>query len=449
MRHRLSAAVGALAVALLVFAIVATPVLAFDNTAASDNAAAPESSNAGGNSAEAPGHADDAVETAAADVPNENSNAGGNSAENSNAGGNGNGVGQEKKADEAAADNNGGSGNNVPADNLNDGVGGGVGNSENQDKDRPGDASNGPGTGQEPAPDCTNPHQGADDPQGGANNNPGPYDNTCNGRPSDNGQGGGNATGRPCMGCVGNADDKNPPGQFPNGASDGNRGKGKGNGRNRGYECDDNNGVGKGNPAHTGCVSTPPPCTENCVQFDCLNHALPNDHNHSAEECDPSDPPDCDNDGIPDAQDTDNSSCSNPPPDCDNDGIPDSQDTDNSGCEPIVEDCDEDGIPDDVDADISTCEPGEEQPPEGEDCDNDGIMDDVDPDISSCIPDSVLGIQINRPNLAFNPAVAPAAVAPAAVKGAALPFTGGNLLPTLILGLSLMATGGMVVLKKK
>jgi hypothetical protein len=93
-------------------------------------------------------------------------------------------------------------------------------------------------------------------------------------------------------------------------------------------------------------------------------------------------------------------------------------------------------------------EPGEVQP-DGEDCDNDGIMDDVDADISSCIPDSVLGIQIKRPNLSFDPAVAPAAVAPAAVKGAALPFTGGNLLSTLILGLSLIATGSTAVLRKR
>ena len=418
MRHRrLSSAVGAFAVAFIYFMLMAAPGFALDTDNAPDNAVAGANANAGGNSAEAPGHADDEEVVITAAEPNENSNAGGNSAENSNAGGNGNGVGQEKKAD--PPEDNGGSGNNVPADNLNDGEGGGVGNSENQDQDRPEDASNGPGTGQEPAPDCTNPHQGADDPQGGANHNPGPYDNTCDGSPSENGQGGGNATGRPCMGCVGNADDKNPPGQYPNGANDGNRGNGKGNGRNRGYECDDNNGVGKGNPAHTGCQPS-------STFFDCLGHELPNDHDHT-EDCDV-DTFDCLGHELPNDHDH-TEECSSPPP---------------------PEDCDNDGIPDSVDADVSTCEPGEEQPPTGEDCDNDGIMDDVDPDISSCIPDSVLGIQINRPNLAFDPAaVAPAAVAPAAVKGAALPFTGGNLLPTLILGLSFMATGGMVVLKKK
>jgi hypothetical protein len=49
--------------------------------------------------------------------------------------------------------------------------------------------------------------------------------------------------GKPCNGCVGNADDKTPPGQLLDG-SDG----------NAGYECDSNKGIGRGNPAHTGCV---------------------------------------------------------------------------------------------------------------------------------------------------------------------------------------------------
>ena len=56
-------------------------------------------------------------------------------------------------------------------------------------------------------------------------------------------------TGKPADGSVGNADDKNPPGQYKNGGD-----------ANHGYECDvkgqpngGNNGVGKGNPAHTPC----------------------------------------------------------------------------------------------------------------------------------------------------------------------------------------------------
>jgi hypothetical protein len=60
---------------------------------------------------------------------------------------------------------------------------------------------------------------------------------------SANGNGNGEAVGRPAPGTVGNADDKAPGGQ---GAGD----------ANKGYECDDNHGVGRGNPAHTGCTTT-------------------------------------------------------------------------------------------------------------------------------------------------------------------------------------------------
>jgi hypothetical protein len=47
---------------------------------------------------------------------------------------------------------------------------------------------------------------------------------------------------KPCNGCVGNADDKAPPGQS---VGD----------KNHGYECDANNGVGQGNPAHSPCTT--------------------------------------------------------------------------------------------------------------------------------------------------------------------------------------------------
>jgi LPXTG-motif cell wall-anchored protein len=74
-----------------------------------------------------------------------------------------------------------------------------------------------------------------------------PYHNTCDeGVASANGKGDGKAKGRPAAGTVGNADDKNPPGQAP-GPSD----------RNNGYECDGNEGIAKGNPAHTGCTAAP------------------------------------------------------------------------------------------------------------------------------------------------------------------------------------------------
>ena len=70
----------------------------------------------------------------------------------------------------------------------------------------------------------------------------GAYNANCQGQPSMNGNGNGNATGRPCAGCVGNADDMNPRGQMPDGTD-----------HNNGYECDGNKGIGRTNPAHTGC----------------------------------------------------------------------------------------------------------------------------------------------------------------------------------------------------
>ncbi|MDQ4125908.1 MAG: hypothetical protein M3134_09950 [Actinomycetota bacterium] len=74
----------------------------------------------------------------------------------------------------------------------------------------------------------------------------GNYHSTCDGSPSQNGNGGGKGTGKPCAGCVGAADNKNPPGQYPDGSDS-----------NNGYECDGNSGIGKTNPAHTGCMSEP------------------------------------------------------------------------------------------------------------------------------------------------------------------------------------------------
>ena len=85
----------------------------------------------------------------------------------------------------------------------------------------------------------------------GSNNQ---YHNTCNpdgtSAPSGNGNGNGESanSAKPCAGCVGNADDKNPPGQAPNGTD-----------HNNGYECDGNHGVGRTNPAHTGCATATAP----------------------------------------------------------------------------------------------------------------------------------------------------------------------------------------------
>jgi hypothetical protein len=96
----------------------------------------------------------------------------------------------------------------------------------------------------------------ADANLGGANGQcpGGPYCSTRDGSPSLNGNGNGAALGKPCAGCVGKADNKNPAGQMPNGSDP-----------NAGYECDRNHGIGRTNPAHTGCTAsvTPP---SGCVE---------------------------------------------------------------------------------------------------------------------------------------------------------------------------------------
>lgn len=87
-----------------------------------------------------------------------------------------------------------------------------------------------------------------DDASGNGANTSGVYDATGVQGPGP-GLGEGNAVGRPDDGAVGNADNKNPPGQLP-GPED----------ANVGYECEagPNHGVGLGNPAHTTCGSTEP-----------------------------------------------------------------------------------------------------------------------------------------------------------------------------------------------
>jgi hypothetical protein len=109
-----------------------------------------------------------------------------------------------------------------------------------------------------PAPEDSQqgkPAQGCDQANAGYDHN---YASTCDGSPSQNGNGGGGANGKPCAGCVGAADNKNPKGQFPDGSD-----------HNNGYECDGNNGIGKGNPAHTSCqvqplIPPPPPPPPPC-----------------------------------------------------------------------------------------------------------------------------------------------------------------------------------------
>jgi hypothetical protein len=156
-------------------------------------------------------------------------------------------------------------------------------------------AATGNGSGSTATSGPGNSSQGCDgshnsDTGNGANHS-GPYDNTCDGAPSGNGNGNGQATGKPCAGCVGNADDKNPKGQYPNGSD-----------HNAGYECDRNHGIGRTNPAHTGCtqatVTPPPDCTTNPPPAGC-------DHGNG----------DCKTNPPPAGCDHGNSDCTtNPPP---------------------------------------------------------------------------------------------------------------------------------------
>jgi hypothetical protein len=113
------------------------------------------------------------------------------------------------------------------------------------------------------------PLSNADQNAGGANGQcpGGPYCGTDRDQPSMNGNGNGAATGKPCAGCVGKADNKNPKGQLPD-ASD----------HNAGYECDTNHGIARGNPAHTAC--TPP--EEGCIPVEGQD-----------ENCNPVAPPPC------------------------------------------------------------------------------------------------------------------------------------------------------------
>ena len=79
---------------------------------------------------------------------------------------------------------------------------------------------------------------------GNGANDPCPGHNYCPTTPGPDNQGNGNA---PIDGSVGNADAKNPPGQFPDGSDS-----------NSGYECEPKHtGVQNGNPAHTACTVIP------------------------------------------------------------------------------------------------------------------------------------------------------------------------------------------------
>lgn len=147
----------------------------------------------------------------------------------------------------------------------------------------------------------------ADQNSGGANGqcsgtNNGPYCSTRDGAPSLNGNGNGNAYGKPCAGCVGRADNKNPQGQKPGGSD-----------HNAGYECDSNKGIGKTNPAHTGCTSTPPQCVPTDANHHCGTDCVPTGANHHCgTDCVPTDANHhCGSDCVPTAN---NNNCQ--PPQC-------------------------------------------------------------------------------------------------------------------------------------
>jgi LPXTG-motif cell wall-anchored protein len=98
--------------------------------------------------------------------------------------------------------------------------------------------------------DLTQPQPLSNADQNGTGANPGTtagcgsYCSTTVGTASANGEGDGTAGGKPCAGCVGKADNKNPKGQASSGSSD----------HNKGFKCDGNKGIGKGNPAHSTCT---------------------------------------------------------------------------------------------------------------------------------------------------------------------------------------------------
>jgi hypothetical protein len=156
------------------------------------------------------------------------------------------------------------------------------------------------------------PPSNADQNPGGANGDQcsaepmATYCSTRDGSPSENGNGGGEAKGKPCAGCVGKADNKNPPGQEKNDPM--------GTFPNNGYECDHNNGIGKGNPAHTGCQgSTLPPCddtVEDCGGGEGECDATVEDCGGGEGECDAT-VEDCDGGSEPDCIPTEaNNFCS-------------------------------------------------------------------------------------------------------------------------------------------
>ena len=243
-------------------------------------------------------------------------------------------------------------------------------------------------------PKSPQPVSNADSNSGGANGQcpGGAYCSTRDGSPSMNGNGGGKATGKPCAGCVGKADNKNPKGQAPDGSD-----------HNAGYECDRNHGIGRTNPAHTGCTPTPETPPGECVPTD--------EH-----PCTP--PPPC----VP----TDDEPCT-PPGEC----VP----TDDEPCTPPGE-C--------VPTDDEPCTPPAEcVPTTDKPC--------VTPPGTNR-PPTVLGTEATRSPAVLGTAATRAPVAAVAPSAAALPATGAGQSDQLLalLGGGLVLTGAtMLVARRK
>jgi len=221
------------------------------------------------------------------------------------------------------------------------------------------------------------------------------YDSTCEGSASKAGEGGGSAKGRPCAGCVGNADYKEPRGQLDDGDHDG----------DAGYECDGNNGVARSNPAHTSCRL---PTTTNLCPPGTDLAGLPPGPNG----CDipPGNlcPPGTDLAGLPPGP----NGCDLPPsekcpPGSDREGLP-----------PGPDGCNEDDV---LGREDKVC-------PEGTDFAGEDMTN---------IKDCVLGKVIHSGG-------------PKPPLGAALPFTGsGGMLPVVALGLLLLASGMASLMLRK
>ena len=100
-------------------------------------------------------------------------------------------------------------------------------------------------------------------------------------------------------------------------------------------------------------------------------------------------------------------------------------------------------MPDDVDGDMTGCEPAT-LCPDGSLRPANGLC------TPSVLPDFVLGIRVNRPPVqaAVQPAASIKNPAPA-VAASLLPFTGGNLLPFVLVSVGLIAAGLPATLSRK